>query len=188
MPSIHTLNLTRKETVNEEGLLYPCLKHLAGDIKWPQMISRQSGTGYTFLAQRLMGLVSIFHSFLLLSQSLFPLTCFFLFLPSLPISFLLPSNSCLKIRLYCWYELEELEMPTYSISIGKMHIFVGRYKLIFKMFLLVFKQNNSRTMFLSFQILPSGELFHLFINKLLTSKPTNNSTENAKSNVGQMLV
>lgn len=39
-------------------------------------------------------------------------------------------------------------------------------------------------MFLLFQILPSGELFHLFINKLLTSKPTINSIENAKSNVG----
>lgn len=75
-------------------------------------------------------------------------------------------------------------MPTYSISIGKKHICVGRYKLILKKLLLVFKQNNSRSMFLLFQILPSGELFHLFINKLLTSKPTINSIENAKSNVG----
>lgn len=55
------------------------------------------------------------------------------------------------------------------------------------MVLLGFKQGNSRILFLFFQILPSGELLHLFINKLLTSKATINSTENAKSNVGQML-
>lgn len=43
-------------------------------------------------------------------------------------------------------------------------------------------------MFLSFQIPPSEELFHLFINKLLISKGTIDSTENAKPNVGQMSV
>lgn len=41
-------------------------------------------------------------------------------------------------------------------------------------------------MLLSFEILPSGEFLHLFINKLLTSKSTISSTENAKSNVGQV--
>lgn len=56
------------------------------------------------------------------------------------------------------------------------------------MFLLVFKQSNNGDMFLSFPVLPSGELFHLFINKLLTSKVTINSTENARSNARQMLL
>lgn len=98
----------------KEGLLSRGLKHLAVDIKWSQMISRQSGRGHTSLfwpteTNGIPFFPFLFFPSLFLSLSFFPsffplnLFSFFLFfslflpfLPSLPISLLLPSKSCLK--------------------------------------------------------------------------------------------
>lgn len=110
--------------------------------------------------------ISFLPSFFSLSLCFPFLSSFISYPPSLPSCLLLPLNRCVRFCLHCWYQPQELEALSFLALVKCTPLVLAKeIQTISKCFLV---QEHTAAISNS----SSGELFHLFINQLLTGKAT----------------